>query len=376
MDTNYNVDSILKEALYSTEKPTDELINNIKNRYARERSAAKNAGMRRPLRFVTAIIAALLVTSVTALAVGTYLGGFDRLREVLGGEQVDKLHAVEKSNVIGELLTEEGIRIEVVAVGVDSHAIDFYFTLEDLISNRLDGDIWINATVFPVVDDIPWGTHIMFPEVIDRSVDGVVTLRGRQEFAQPIVGQELQFNIYDISYNVKSGEYDTGIDLASLEYFAPAAWYHDMPILPPNQYIIKPEVEVIETGWYGHISSIGIIEGQLHIQQYSDASLWNPPDSVDFQLIDPNGERVMFFIDPQWQFVTPNFILDEQGNINLLYEQHPSNNEVLGRYSEYIYEVDLERLSEYNLVLKYVKGDQIDLRIWSTVFEIHMPDES
>ena len=374
MDTNYSVDSLLREALHSSEKPDDELMNRIRYRYANGHGAIRRAGMKRPLRLVAAIVAGLLAVSATAVAVGAYLGGFDKLREVIGWEQADKLNAVEKSNVVGELLTEEGIRIEVVAVGVDSNAIDFYFTLEDMVSDRLDGDIWINATVFPTEENIHWGKHVMSPEVIDRSDDGVVTLHGREVFEYPITGRELQFNIYDISYNIKSGECDMEFDFDSLENRLPAAWYYDTPILPPNLHGIEPEVEGVEDRWYSHISSIGIIDGKLHIQNWLDGALWNPPDAISFHPVDPDGRCVMFDIEPQWKFATPRFSLDEQGGINLIYDpdQYPEGDFIL--YCEYIYEVDLARLSEYRLVAEYTKGDQIDLRIWSTVFEISGPN--
>jgi sulfur carrier protein ThiS len=305
----------------------------------------------------------MLILTTTAVAAG-YLGGFDRLVGIIGEEQAEKLSPVEGNTIIADLLTEEGIRIEVVAVGIDSHIVDFYFTLEDMVSNRLYGDIWVHATVFPVADDIPWSGHEMFPEVIDRSDDGIITLRGREVFSKPITEQELRFNLYHIAYNVKQGEQEIDINLATLESHTPAAWIWDTPVLPPNMHNIEMNVDGIADSWYTGISGVGIIDGMLHIQQWLDSSLWNPPDGVTFRLINPDGEPVMFYMAPQWLAHVPVFTVDTYGNIT----NEPGESSII--YHEYIYEVNMEQLSEYRIVAEYIKGTHINLSWWSAVFEI------
>jgi hypothetical protein len=317
----------------------------------------------RPVRRLTLIVAAMLILTTIAVAAG-YLGSFDRLIGIIGEDQAGKLSPVEDRTVIADLLTEEGIRIEVVAVGIDSNTVDFYFTLKDTVSNRLDGDIWVDAVVFPFVEDIAWSEHVMFPEVINRSNDGTVTLRGRQVFTEPITGRELRFNMYHIAYNVKQGEQEIDIDFATLENHAPAAWIWDTPVLPPDMHNIEMNVEGITDSWYTGISSVGIIDGMLHIQQWLNPLSWNPPDGVMFRLINPNGEPVVFYMAPQWLSHVPVFSLDVNGNIT----SEPGESSIV--YHEYIYEVNMERLSEYRIVAEYEKGSHIDISWWSAVFEI------
>jgi len=327
-----------------------------------------------PIRRLTLIVVTMLILTTTALAAG-YLGAFDRLAGIIGEEQADKLYPVEGSTVLGDFLTDEGIRIEVVAVGIDSNIVDFYFTLEDMVSNRLDGDIWVLATVFPVVEDVPWGGHEMFPEVIDRSDDGIVMLHGREVFTEPITDRELQFNLHHIAYNVKQGEQEIDIDFAALENHAPAAWIWDTPVLPPNLHNIELNVDGITDIWYTGISGVGIIDNKLHIQQWLDTAVpWNPPDGVLFRLINPDGEHAMFYIAPQWLMHVPIFTADSYGNIiDFSWTEQgfildPDDYSII--FHEYIYEVNMEQLSEYRIVAEYIKGTHIELRIWSAVFEI------
>ena len=127
--------------------------------------------------------------------------------------------------------------------------------------------------------------------------------------------------------------------------------------------------------WYTGISSIGIIDGMFHIQQWFDDSLlWNPPDYILFRLMDPYGEPVMFSYAPQWLAYVPIFIVDSYGNIIDMsvdeegFLRKPEGYSI--SYHEYIYEVNMERLSEYRLVAEYLKGNHIEFSWRSEIFTI------
>ena len=342
----------------------------------------------RPVRRIIAIAATIAILATASLAAANYFGSFDRLRGIIGDEQAEGLAPVGLTNEtgaqitndgvlienkIGSLLTEEGIKIEIVAVGVDSNTIDYYFTIEDLTGNRLEGDIWINATIFPNIEHIPWNQgeyRGIQPEIIDRSEDGVVTLRGREVFEHPVTGYELRFNLYDISYNLKSGEYELDIDLASLENHTPAAMIEGTPVLPVGLHNIEFEIDgIVVDGWYSRLSSIGFIDGKLHVQQWLNAQIWDPPDYQLFRLVGPDGNDVIFQTDSNWY--SSSFTTDEYGSI-IAYDKDASL-EYLDVYREYIYQVNSTRLSEYKLIVEYLKGEQIDLRLWYTTFTIGEP---
>jgi len=341
----------------------------------------------RPVRRIIAIAATVAILATASLAAANYFGSFDRLRGIIGDEQAGGLvpvgitneagseitnDGVFIENKIGTLLTDEGIKIEVVAVGVDSNIIDFYFTVEDMIGDRLEGDIWINATIFPNNENASCGQldGRILPEIIDRSEDGVVTLRGREVFEHPVTGYELRFNLYDISYNIKSGEYELDIDLASLENHTPAAVIESTPVLPVGTHNIDLEIDgIVYDSWYSRLSSIGFIDGKLHVQQWLNAQIWDPPDYQLFRLVGPDGNDVIFQMESHWY--SSSFSKDEYGNIIAYDKDAPL--EDLDIYREFIYQVNSRRLSEYKLVVEYVKGEQIDLRLWYTTFTIGEP---
>jgi len=324
-------------------------------------------------RNIIFIAAAVLALTTTTLAAAGYLGGFERLREIIGEERSEGLYPVEKGNLIGERLTDEGIKIEIVAVGVDSTVLDFYITLEDMVSNRLDGDIRVDALVDPIIEEGGWGMHAFLPEVINRSDDGIVTLWGREYFLEPVTGQKFQFNLYNIAYNIVSGDQEMDVDFTSLETYVPTDWIWDTPILPSDLHNLELYVEGMEYSWKTSISSIGIIDGKLHIQQKMNPGFWNPGyecmfGSIQFKLFDPSGKLVQYHVDPQQESV-PFFSVNWRGDVAIGRDQYNSTS-----YYEYIYDADMERISEYRLVADYYKADSIDLGLWSTVFEIAAPE--
>ena len=341
---------------------------------ARVLNTEKKAPVKR-FRVQKAVLIAAVLCLLTTFVIVTanHLGGFDRLAGIIGMDRADELHPVERSNEIGSLITDEGIRIEVVAVGIDSNTIDFYFTLEDMIANRFEGDIWIYALIFPNTNDINQSRgYEIFPEVIHRSEDGIVTLMGREVFEQPITDVELRFNLYHIAYDVRRGVYEISFDLTSLEESEPGAIIDGTPVLQPNLHNIELEIEGLNKKLFTQISSIGIIDDRLHVQQRLDANKWSPPDGVLFHVLDPFGEYVPFFID-QWSLHVPVFSTDENGDIigrDTLEADTQIENLI---YHEYIYEIDKKRLSEYKIIAEYEFGEHIELRLWYTVFEISAP---
>ena len=345
----------------------------------------------RPLHKVIFIAAIICILTTTVLAAAGYLGGFERLTGIIGDERVEGLYPVERSNEIGSLLTDEGIRIEVVAIGIDSNVVEFYFTLEDMVSNRLEGDVWIYATVFPILDGdlaVGWsqGERGLSPEVIHRGDDGIVTLRGTEVFEQPVTGLEFRFNLYNIAFNVRSGEHDMGIDLSSVGHYEPFAFVNEMPVLPLDMHNIETYADGGD--WFNRISSIGIIDGKLHIQVRYDPSRltsWNPPDGLAFRLYDPGGDWVMWYEEPHWTTYVPIFMTDEHGNI-LYYVVNDMNDSYyiddngyihdpgthVYSYREYIYNVNIDRLSEYKITAEYIRGEYIDTGFWNTTFELNI----
>jgi len=346
--------------------------------------AIKNRSMRRHVRVAVAVIAILLTVSATVFAVGSYLGAFDRLRGVIGEEHSSRLSPAEIINVDGvsnadnavEFITDSGIKIEFVAVGVLSNTVDFYFTVEDLVGNRLDGDVWIFASVYPG-EDRPGVSVIELPKVIDRTDDGIVTLHSRQVFDYPISGQELHFNLRSISYNRRSGEHKIDFDFTALAPQTPVAWLWETPILQPHQHDIKLELDGFDNTWNTQLSGIGILDGKLHIQQMSAPPSRSDKTFAYFFLAGPRGEHLPTYEGSQWPLSILSFKIDEHGNYTndqkgLYADISPELSHL--PYREDIYEVDLERLSEYGLVVMYSTEEQIYID-WDVSIRLDIPSE-
>ncbi|MCL2420994.1 MAG: hypothetical protein FWD03_03980 [Defluviitaleaceae bacterium] len=406
----FDVDALLQKALNSSEKPDVELVKKVKHEWNKEEAFLKKLSFRRTFGRVAAIAAASLIVSTTVFAAGMYLGSFDRLRGVIGGEQADLLQPLEISNlpepevvvVVNDVddasdaeaaASDAEIRVELVAISVIDNVVDVYVTLEDLVGNRLDGDFAAGHIVHPVGEAGVRIGGVSAPcEIISRE-DGVVTLRSRQFFTHSIAGMELMYALDGINYNQRRYiGYDLGIDLTALTTQPSMPFINDF--LPPTwmwgtDYTFRytgeygrygdPMVETFLTGTIGEqvsrtgglsvlqphlhdvaldfgnietlISSIGIVDDRLHVQ------LHRLSDSV--MLEDAEGN----WISPNLGF---EFNLDNDGNSIPVEEQRGPG---CGLYTELIFEIDLERLYEYRLIGFFMTADRISFN-WSTTFEI------
>jgi len=223
MNTKKDIDTLLSEAMKTTAKPSKDLINETLGASVNILNQSGAGGSKRVRRFSVAaavVFVSVLTMTVTALAfVGYQMGAFDRLLGIVGQEQADRLQPIEvisdiyeADNVVGEIITDEGIRIELVAVGVLPNVIDLYFTLEDMVGNRLDSDrIRIFSTVCPVTPHDA-GRHglarVQSPRIIDRTEDGVVTFRYRKASSYSFKCNRFLFRLHSIQYNLEEVLYE------------------------------------------------------------------------------------------------------------------------------------------------------------------------
>jgi len=429
MDTNRDrdIDVLLKKALKNPviPKPDIELVNRTKSGLKikeDERNLNKSTVKRTIGRAAAIVVVAMLAITTTAFAAGVYLGSFDRLREIIGGERADLLQPIGVSNLHEEHTTgnidfpneglangnsngpsgsnagsginefyEHGIRVELVAVGVFDNVVDIYVTLEDTIGNRLDGDFQVGHFIVRAegAEVAAIGTS---PEIIGRTADGVVTIRSRETFPYSVAGLELTYILTGITYNFSepqrprqlidlTTEMDFGLSEVISQPYLPfitdmptvnggGSWdvgrrineieeqmrTVGFPVLEPHLHDITLNVGSAEI----IISSIGIVDGNLHIQwvhNYSNrTSHFIVMDSQDDWL-----DRVGF-----------GFSLDSYGNV------YNSNWEGgIPPYMEDVFIIeDLSRISEYRLGVIYspeFSYDRIPLS-WSVTFEVERND--
>ncbi|MCL2361509.1 MAG: hypothetical protein FWC73_06830 [Defluviitaleaceae bacterium] len=398
-----DVDALLQKAL-CYEKPDAELLRKVKHELSvKEKANMNKPGKKRYFARVAAVVAATLALTTTVFAAGAYLGGFDRLREIIGSERAELLQPLEIDN-IPEVVTHEshetettenyipehGIRIEIVAVGVFDNIVDVYITMEDMIGNRLDDYFRLGHVVAPVGrPDI--AALSLTPEIINRTDCGIITLRSREIFTHSVAGMELTSTITGIHYNIRT-PYDTRFRDLALDFTTATAQPYVMfrPDMSPSRSgsgiwstemhdvieermltdgfpVLQPHLHNLEIDLGGEIaiiSTIGIIEDRLHIQIYRPFESETPPGLMLINSGDSN-QRSMHF----------GFTKDMYGNL-VRAEVGIDGTEAV-TYLEYIlFDVDLERLSDIKLYGRSFLDthfDRLDLD-WSVDFEIEPND--
>jgi hypothetical protein len=152
---------------------------------------------------------------------------------------------------------------------------------------------------------------------------------------------------------------------------APAAWLWDTPILPPHLYDTEISLEGFEDSGYISISNIGIIDGRLHIQEQYDMAALLRWYGNKVSLIDPQGEIVLPLLGAHDNTASVSFRIDQQGNF---YNDRGFNFVSDFPYLENVFEVDLNRLSEYRLVAFFDTHSRMALS-WTVRFEVEVPDD-
>ena len=346
----------------------------LKQRFSNILGAAKKRG----IVLFTAVGIIILAISLT---IGFNFASYNTIAEEQA-EAVFRADFREMNTIIGEAMMEafrqpvgiskvfeeEGIRLEVISVAVVGNMMSVYFILEDLFDGgRFNEDTILSAWPEP---SVPPGGMMGGPALIMEQIDDrVFMLHGYAFFSEPIESQMMYVVLGSMVYNHRSAEYEIDIDLAALIPQSPFGWAEDTPILQPNMHDIEISLEGFESIESIHsISSIGILDGRLHIQEMRE-SLPLPPDLSGFPgfnmdgawssvwLINPRGERVLptpTRVDRHdgYYYIYPiiDFTLDEDGNIL-------DREQVFGRstrlYTEWVYEVDLDMLSEYRVVARF-----------------------
>ncbi|NER40392.1 hypothetical protein G3M54_02825 [Bacillus megaterium NBRC 15308 = ATCC 14581] len=116
-------------------------------------------------------------------------------------------------------------------------------------------------------------------------------------------------------------------------------------ILKPNETIISAKIKFM------HVSNIGFIDGQLHVQ-----TKWSNEDidsHGDFYLVNPSGKKI-------------------NASSNISYGVDESGETVYGNnYVEYIFDVNNEDLSKLKLMGDLISNGNFTKGNWSTTFKLH-----
>ncbi|MCL2365408.1 MAG: hypothetical protein FWC71_12215 [Defluviitaleaceae bacterium] len=327
-----------------------------------------------------ASIAACLVVAMVVVTVGYYMGGLGSLRNIVGDDQTTVLAPNETLSYVGECLSGvevSGFKAAVVSVsGMDSNVIDVYWTLEDVTGNRLDERFYVSSYLLydvhsPINTAHAW-VRVTINNVIDRTDCGVLTLHNRHVFPHAISGHDVIFGLHGIHYNFREDVLALDFNLGTLTEQTPAAYLWDTPLLPPHLHDINIALAGFEDAGEIIISSMGLVNGRLHIQEQYDRVALNRWRSNKVQLINPYGDIVHPIRGTYESTASISFRIDANGHF---YNDRGYNFVVDFPFRENIFDIDAARLSEYRLIASFDTSDDL-LRDWRIArFELEMPHE-
>ncbi|MCL2578177.1 MAG: hypothetical protein FWE27_09045 [Defluviitaleaceae bacterium] len=351
--------------------------------------------------FTIILAACFLLFSTVAVAQAIRWGSFDWLTERLDNETVERLQPiglgltyVNANDIYSiESITTDDVRVELIAVGADDNELDIYILLEDLTESRVWGEEIMVGQMLRFTDPVlsmpdhlrSMGRSVEF-NVIERD-DNARTAVFHSRMQHPSIPNDVEIgnaNTRDLTLFIDGISFDhaiyqdieTSLNLVELlqstvptrtitleetETFGAMGRHRYLEegelILLPRSLNFSFEVE----GYPMKISALGVIDGRLHIQIYGGG------DTFLFPTLQRNGIEMLdeyfafgFRLDENNDFV-PMRILDEHGNW-LWMGDH--------QFVEFVFEVDLENLHEYQLICKYLAfQDSVTLN-WAVSFEL------
>jgi len=355
--------------------------------------------------FVMALIAASLM--VVTVSAAYHIGAFERLTALIGQERADELIPLEIGNIgnvdstqpqlpqsddtsiAEEVHLHDGIAIELVAIEITDDAAYIYFTLQDLIANRLEGEFFIIHSILPVeqIDDFTVSTGS--PEIIHRDTSGIITLRSRFMYSHTLDGLELTYNIREIRFDdfyhplqvldINLADFAFDAPTVLLQTYGPAVGSSSIEgeditrryaaqIMEEGLHVLTPHMLDIELGLdrvHSIISSIGVVNGRLHIQIFnpdmreSSVRLWMIHND-DMDMLDNNG----IFRRSDFDLFDTQFRVAEDGS---LYRNAHWN--IVDTHLETVYDIDLSNIHEYGLAISAFGAERICID-WTVTFDI------
>lgn len=380
MGTKHDIDNLLRNALYRNEKPDPRLIYKLKNQQPKV-GYVKIKRVKRSFGIIAATFVLVLLLTSTALAAGFYLGAFERLTAIIGQERAGELIPIEMGN------SQDEVSVKLVAIEVSYDVVYIYFTLQDLVANRLIGEFFISHFVLPAdpVDNFSGAAYP--PEIIYRDSEGVVTLRSRFEYSHAVEGLELNYFITGINFgefyhplqvvDINLADFAIDAPAALLQTYSPVMVVNDVDVI--NRFsakikgeglpVLAPNMKNIEFGLDGIravISSMGVIDGRLHVQVYN-------PDiragRANVEIINKNDVDRLGDYD-SWRIFVPSLLTTQfrVAGDGALYRDTTWTN--VDNYVELIYDNVLDNIYEYVLVVSAFSSERISVN-WNVTFDIN-----
>lgn len=339
--------------------PDNEQRSRMLNEILDKKENLNNMKYKRPKFIIIAATICLMTTTVIA----TNIPAFQNLLDKISPDIVEFIEPIE------EVCIDQGIKMEVVAVGRYDNTVKAYITFQDLEGDRIGEDLsFIDYYDMSGSDTCGW--HLVDYDKNEKKATILVEAESNTtadiENNIDLMGENLTFKVSNIFYDHKEyKDREIGIDLTKInrnpsysnvskdQTLGRGGNTHGKLLENNNLYALKPHVldfkfPEVESFM---ISNMGIIDGKLHIQTWRDKELEG--HSINIYLKTSNGERISK--DLHFGFGD----VDEAGNP--VRGNYPS-------YQESIYDIDLDRLDEYKLFGDFWTSKQLE-GDWKVTFK-------
>ena len=298
------------------------------------------------------VLATVLVCIMTSTVIAINIPAFQKLLEKIEPDVIEFIEPIEKVYI------NKGIKMEVVAASRYGNMVKAYITVQDLESNRIGRDFQLldYYSIESINDSNSARSRYSWSMIDYDKENNMITILVEAEQDTKFEEEDLIFRADNIFYDNKQYEdYGTGIDLSKVEQnpsytnsnvkeFAAGSYgdlYSDEDLIP----ILKPKVKNIKFPKIktSMISNIGIINKKLHVQLWRDENFAG--QGVNIYLANSKGDA----IEPDTEIF---FGVNKYGE--------PISNPKNTPYIEYIFDVDIDKLSEYELLAYFSTREQIE----------------
>lgn len=341
---------IIKNALNDVNTPEYNIVSEIE----KSRAAKKSPSFKRHMVTVATSIFLMLFTVAAAAAT---ISGFKYLLSIIGEENTAVITPVEISD------EDQGIKMEVVAAGRFDNILRVYVTLQDMTGERLGDDVSLiehfRLTGMERVGGMSsWGWKLIDYDEENNKATMLFELAGSSK----LEGEELTLEINKILYNTK--EYwnykVTEADLSNVDRNPPIFYAMMNQFLSTSNInyigedvvlVLKEQSDKIsfpQTEGF-NICAMGVVDGKLHIKT---RNYENEDKDISYNLyfVDlKSPQKYENLINPEGIF---RFNLDEKGDI--------TKETDFPAYIEHIYDIDTDRLDEYELLAYIRESDAIE----------------
>jgi hypothetical protein len=414
-------EKIISQEFESMKIPESDMVQAVQKRLS-----ARRVGFFKKKSFV-AVFAVFMLMFSTAVAaqVIRHFNSFERLTEILDTETAERLQPIEAfltslnaDDIYGmeNIVTSDGLRIELIAVGAGNYEIDVFLLLEDLSGEHVIGEeMWVNqflrftdpALAFLSSDITQMGRVNEF-DVIER-YENTAILHMQMEY--PRLPQDAEIGSANVNaltlfiegitlnrtrhYNVQTGlSLDVlpqnlspthSLTLAEAYIVGESRIYRFPGDITRSMHFGQPLEEGV-AHWiiFAREGDLKLVPNSLNIPfEAAGESMYISAAGVvdgDFRLQIYKGEHnfgILHLVHSNGTIVTANdafrFRLDENGEISRSREYDGLGGRILNgneQFTEYTFDIDPANLHEYSLVFEYLDIKCEATLNWSVSFEL------